>query len=264
MAETGTQNITEVTEASSIATGDNIYLNHSNQLQQIDYDKLATAILNKLSTQSFSSLETTAKTVLGGINELNSKRLGNIVYYNADTNRNNIENRYAAMKYVFDTYGNKVDTYTVFVVRYSGGYYYNYILMRQNIGGSYTILEYSYYSNTGISIYTYNTSSGNISTNHTFSDDDTLFAGTEINSGDDLNDYTKPGRYYSPNASTTASLLNMPEIFESGFSMDVLPISSNNVQIIYPGGVGKNIYTRSAVSSGWQPWYKFAGTVISS
>ena len=75
MAETGTQNITEVTEASSIATGDNIYLNHSNQLQQIDYDKLATAILNKLSTQSFSSLETTAKTVLGGINELNSKSI---------------------------------------------------------------------------------------------------------------------------------------------------------------------------------------------
>ena len=78
MAETGTQNITEVTEASSIATGDNIYLNHSNQLQQIDYDKLATAILNKLSTQSFSSLETTAKTVLGGINELNSKSIMNI------------------------------------------------------------------------------------------------------------------------------------------------------------------------------------------
>lgn len=89
-------------------------------------------------------------------------------------------------------------------------------------------------------------------------------AGKAINSGDDLNDYTKPGRYYSPNALTTASLLNMPEIFESGFSMDVLPISSNNVQIIYPGGYGKNIYTRSAVSSGWQPWYKFAGTVISS
>lgn len=79
MAETGTQNITEVTEASSIATGDNIYLNHSNQLQQIDYDKLATAILNKLSTQSFSSLETTAKTVLGGINELNSKMINNFI-----------------------------------------------------------------------------------------------------------------------------------------------------------------------------------------
>lgn len=90
MAETGTQNITEVTEASSIATGDNIYLNHSNQLQQIDYDKLATAILNKLSTQSFSSLETTAKTVLGGINELNSKSYllqgGTIIPNNADMN----------------------------------------------------------------------------------------------------------------------------------------------------------------------------------
>lgn len=88
MAETGTQNITEVTEASSIATGDNIYLNHSNQLQQIDYDKLATAILNKLSTQSFSSLETTAKTVLGGINELNSKNIfyGTAINYNDDMN----------------------------------------------------------------------------------------------------------------------------------------------------------------------------------
>lgn len=88
MAETGTQNITEVTEASSIATGDNIYLNHSNQLQQIDYDKLATAILNKLSTQSFSSLETTAKTVLGGINELNSKSIFNTVGTNILQNEN--------------------------------------------------------------------------------------------------------------------------------------------------------------------------------
>ena len=166
------------------------------------------------------------------------------------------------MKYVFDTYGNKVDTYTVFVVRYSGGYYYNYILMRQNIVGSYTILEYSYYSNTGISIYTYNTSSGNISTNHTFSDDATLFGGTAINSGDDLNDYTTPGIYRSSSSSMTATLLNIPETFGSGFSMLVFNMSSsNNVQVIF---AGNNMYMRLSNTSGWRFWYKYSGTVISS
>lgn len=201
----------------------------------------------------------------GKVSELNSKRLGNIVYYNADTNRNNIENRYAAMKYVFDTYGNNVDTYTVFVVRYSGGYYYNYILMRQNIGGSYTILEYSYYSNTGISIYTYNTSSGNISTNHTFSDDDTLFTGTEINSGDDLNDYRTPGRYNSTQASVTSTLLNIPENFASGFTMAVYRTYGDNViQVIFRGGASSAIYTRAKTNAGWQSWYKYNGTQISS
>lgn len=42
---------------------------------QIDYDQLASAILNKLSTQNFSSLDTTSKTVLGAIDELNSKTI---------------------------------------------------------------------------------------------------------------------------------------------------------------------------------------------
>ena len=97
-----------------------------------------------------------------------------------------------------------------------------------------------------------------------FSDDATLFAGTAIQSGDDLNDYTKPGRYYSPSASVTALLSNMPEIFESGFSMDVLPVSANKVQVIYAGGGGGIIYTRSSIASGWMSWYKFTGTIIFS
>lgn len=70
---TGQKNIISVDEASSVSSGNNIYINQNNKLMQIDYDTLATAILNKLSTQSFNSLNTSSKLVLDAINELNSK-----------------------------------------------------------------------------------------------------------------------------------------------------------------------------------------------
>ena len=70
---TGQKNIISVDEASSIASGNNVYINQDNKLMQIDYDTLATAILNKLSTQSFNSLNTSSKLVLDAINELNGK-----------------------------------------------------------------------------------------------------------------------------------------------------------------------------------------------
>ena len=102
---------------------------------------------------------------------------------------------------------------------------------------------------------------------YSFSDDETLtsdiFSGIAINSGDDLNDYTTPGIYNSNTSAVTASLLNMPEIFGSGFLMLVLPISSaSSVQVIYAGGGGGTIYTRSSNTSGWQAWYKYSGTEI--
>lgn len=53
-------------------SGDKMLMIGAAEEYQIDYDQLATAILNKLSTQSFNSLDTTAKTILGGINELNA------------------------------------------------------------------------------------------------------------------------------------------------------------------------------------------------
>ena len=71
-AATGQKNIISVDEASSVSSGNNIYINQDNKLMQIDYDTLATAILNKLSTQSFNSLNTSSKLVLDAINELNS------------------------------------------------------------------------------------------------------------------------------------------------------------------------------------------------
>ena len=68
----GTSPILEKPAASSPKTGDKLLMNQDNAVKQIDYDALATAILNKLSSQNFSSLSTTAKTVLGAVNELNS------------------------------------------------------------------------------------------------------------------------------------------------------------------------------------------------
>ena len=74
-AATGQKNIISVDEASSVSSGNNIYINQDNKLMQIDYDTLATAILNKLSTQSFNSLNTSSKLVLDAINELNGKMI---------------------------------------------------------------------------------------------------------------------------------------------------------------------------------------------
>lgn len=66
------QKINALPTKTSPSTGDKMLMIGTAEEYQIDYDQLATAILNKLSTQSFSSLDTTSKTVLGAIDELNS------------------------------------------------------------------------------------------------------------------------------------------------------------------------------------------------
>ena len=97
-----------------------------------------------------------------------------------------------------------------------------------------------------------------------FSDDATIFVGTAIQSGDDLNDYTTPGIYYSASQSVSLTLANTPETFQSGFAMFVFPMSANISQVIFLGGAGGVMYTRSTITSGFQKWYKFEGTKISS
>lgn len=69
------QKINELPTKTAPSTGDKMLMIGAAEEYQIDYDKLASAILNKLSTQSFSSLDTTSKTVLGAIDELNSKTI---------------------------------------------------------------------------------------------------------------------------------------------------------------------------------------------
>lgn len=50
---------------------------------QIDYDQLASAILDKLSTKQYSELDTAAKTVLGALDELNGKIKSNFEIFTA-------------------------------------------------------------------------------------------------------------------------------------------------------------------------------------
>ena len=57
------------------AAGDKMLMIGAAEEYQIDYDQLASAILDKLSTKQYSELDTTAKTVLGALDELNGKSL---------------------------------------------------------------------------------------------------------------------------------------------------------------------------------------------
>ena len=92
------QKINALPTKTSPSTGDKMLMIGTAEEYQIDYDQLATAILNKLSTQSFSSLDTTSKTVLGAIDELNSKIIfsasftqnGTILEYIKTINKNAI------------------------------------------------------------------------------------------------------------------------------------------------------------------------------
>lgn len=208
---------------------------------------------------SISQLDTTAKTLVGAIDELNSKsyllRGGTEIPSNSNLNTYLTPGNYfCSSKNVANTINGSPFTHAFTMkVEFSQGTGYPRQTVRDfyngqtatrvyNINGNYTWTDWAY-----------------------FSDDATLFAGKAIQSGDDLNDYTIPGIYNSSSSVITATLLNMPEIFASGFSLLVLPISTAvNVQVIYMGGAGGRFYIRSATSSGWQSWYKLEGTVISS
>ena len=62
--------------------GDKMLMIGAAEEYQIDYDKLASAILDKLATKQYSELDTTAKTVLGALDELNGKMPNNAGSHN--------------------------------------------------------------------------------------------------------------------------------------------------------------------------------------
>lgn len=66
------QKINELPTKTAPSTGDKMLMIGTAEEYQIDYDKLASAILDKLATKQYSELDTTAKTVLGALDELNS------------------------------------------------------------------------------------------------------------------------------------------------------------------------------------------------
>ena len=69
------QKINELPTKTAPSTGDKMLMIGTAEEYQIDYDKLASAILDKLATKQYSELDTTAKTVLGALDELNSKAI---------------------------------------------------------------------------------------------------------------------------------------------------------------------------------------------
>ena len=211
---------------------------------------------------SISQLQTKAKTLVGAVNELNGKSWllqgGTAIPSSSDMDDyKTIGNYYCNQNTIAPTLLNSpFERPFTMKVGYSTGSSYPYQLYRE--------------FNTGIVAYRYfSTDSSKWTEFVYFSDDETLFAGKAINSGDDLNDYTTPGIYYSPASGVSGTLINIPEesAKTSGFSLLVLPTSPSGPdgrvsQTIIKGAEASAIYTRSESSSGWRPWYKYAGEKI--
>lgn len=205
-------------------------------------------------TVSISQLQTTAKNLVGALNELNSKSYllsgGAQITSNSDMdNYTEIGNYYCPSSAVASSLTNAPFTrgFTLKVqAGTSGKSYLQQIYKLFNTGQ----IAFRVRENEEWSAYKY------------FSDDATLFAGTAIQSGDDLNDYTMPGIYRSTSSRITASLLNIPEIISSGFTMLVFNMATTTyVQVIF---AGDKIYTRLSNTGGWLNWFKYSGTLISS
>lgn len=80
------QKINELPTKTAPSTGDKMLMIGAAEEYQIDYDKLASAILDKLETKQYSELDTTAKTLVGALNELN----GNIPIFSNAGSHNGI------------------------------------------------------------------------------------------------------------------------------------------------------------------------------
>lgn len=137
------QKINELPTKTAPSTGDKMLMIGTAEEYQIDYDQLATAILNKLSTQSFSSLDTTSKTVLGAIDELNSNKSG---IFNNSGSHNSIYRGQSLGSSVTQAQWNAIQAGT-FDDLYIGDYW--------TIGGvNWRIAAFDYYYNTGDTAFT--------------------------------------------------------------------------------------------------------------
>lgn len=94
---------------------------------------------------------------------------------------------------------------------------------------------------------------------------------TQDTSNNDLDKFRTPGVYYSAGNSTSKDLANCP--FKTyGFRLEVRAVGTARVtQFLYPmtrqsthTGEGEWYYRQYGTDSNWTPWYKFAGTAVST
>jgi hypothetical protein len=91
---------------------------------------------------------------------------------------------------------------------------------------------------------------------------DIVSRGTQIPKNADLNDYTTPGKYYSPNTAWSGTISNKPYTQMAGFSLYVLRQSSGNIiqAITQNTNHGDNmvlIRTSEGLTS-FNSWYHFS------
>ena len=87
--------------------------------------------------------------------------------------------------------------------------------------------------------------------------------GTAITSGTDLNDLTTAGVYTCPTVTVANTLTNTP-VSGSAFRLEVKYLN-NNTRIRQECYILSDIstyYARTYTSTGWKPWYMFAGTQV--
>ena len=249
------QKINALPPKAAPATGDKLLLVGAAEESLIDYDALADAILNKLTSKTYT-LDQGTKSFVAALNELNSKTYllqgGTPIPENADMNTYTTPgNYYVISNAQAATLSNSPFGNNAFILKVE---YAN--------GVTYPRQIFTEYSTGRKAIRFISSSGGSWSDWLYFSDDATLFHGTSIQSGDDLDDYTTPGIYYCSNSSISGTLLHLPEAIPTGFALLVLPKSGATcVQIIFCSGI---IYSRLHNDGGFVNWYKFAGTVISS
>lgn len=86
--------------------------------------------------------------------------------------------------------------------------------------------------------------------------------GTEIPENTDLNDLTTPGKYYSPNATRSATLSNTPYT-TTALYMTVETVGANVIQTMWTSSTARAImYKRVKSTTAWGVWYQFEGTPV--
>ena len=85
--------------------------------------------------------------------------------------------------------------------------------------------------------------------------------GSDLESGDDLDDITDPGAFYA-GLSAAANIDNMPDVLTE-FRLEVIKVSRLIIVTkIIPLPVTGNIYYRSYDGTNWSSWFVFTGTAV--